>query len=51
VSAVAVETAAASHEFRLDLRRVVLTRISDDGQGLRIAVWEPGVGLRVLLRS
>lgn len=50
LSAVAVETAVGSHEFRLDLRRVVLTRIADDGEGLRISLWEPDVGLRVLLR-
>jgi hypothetical protein len=51
LSAVAVETAAGSHEFRLDLRRVVLTRIAGDGQQLEISWWQPGRPLRVALRS
>lgn len=51
LSAVAVETAAGSHEFRLDLRRVVLTRIADGGHQLHILWWRPGSGLQVRLRG
>ena len=50
ISALAVETAPNSSEFRLDVLRVVLTKISQDGQGLEISWWQPGSGLRVLLR-
>lgn len=51
IAAVAQETAPDSHLFRLDLRRVVLTRIADGGQGLEISSWQPGRPLRVVLRD
>lgn len=51
ISAVAVETEPGSHLFRLDVRRVVLTRIAADGRGLKITWWRPGHPLQVLYRS
>lgn len=51
ISGLAAETAPGSHDFRIDLRRVVLTRIADGAQGLEISCWQPDSGLRVMLRQ
>lgn len=51
ISAVAVETAPGSNEFRLDIQRVVLTKLSQDGRRLQVSWWQPGSGLRVAFRD
>ena len=50
----AVETSSPgddAHVWRLDVREVVLTRIDAEGQGLEIASWHEGAGVRVRRRS
>lgn len=39
------------HRFRIDIDRVVHTKVSDDVRALDITVWAPGDGVRVIRRE
>ena len=37
--------------FRIDIERVVLTKVARDGQGLEISLWRAGEGVTVVRRT